>query len=136
MSKVEAIKVERTIKKPYSLVKGILFDLSNYINWWNTFNARVDIKTNTITFKPLPFVEVKLQQVDKGEDFIIFKYIEGPLAGYGTWRIRDIGNGNTNVSYTIFVRGKNKILNSIKNTTLFKWKHSKDIHNLLKALEK
>jgi hypothetical protein len=136
MSKTFSIRVEKIINKPYGELRKILFSPENYPHWWKRFYAKHDSETNAIVFRPFFFIRIKLELQEKGDDFITFRYAEGPFTGHGTWLLSNIDAEKTLVSYTVFLQSRNMISGLIKSTGFFKWKHKRDIKSLLNKIER
>lgn len=120
---------------PFNEVKAKVLNLEFYQYWWNSFDAVVNTSSKTMKFSPMPFVKIELELNYIDETKIEFFYIKGPFKGLGCWEIHPIDNNQTKVSYTINLQGF-WYSNFILKTVFFKWKHKKDIINLIKLLDK
>jgi hypothetical protein len=136
MSKVTTIKVEKVIDSGIEKVKAILLDLKSYPEWWKSYGLQYDEEEEAILFRPLLLIKITLNVVDRGDDFIKFNYSKGPFRGSGLWEFRELKTGETHISYTITISGCNGLIDFIKSTSIFKWKHENDIHKLMKLIEK
>src|SRR5688500_3526126 len=99
MNKTTTIKVEKVINVEITKVKGLLLDLNKYPGWWEQYLLKHDRIYDTISFKPISFLNLKLKFLEKGECFIKFRYIGGPLRGIGIWEFREVEDKKTYVSY-------------------------------------
>jgi ribosome-associated toxin RatA of RatAB toxin-antitoxin module len=131
MSKATTIKVEKVIDSGIEEVRAILLDLQNYPKWWKAYNLKYDSDHETVSFQPLPLIEITLQVIEKGDNFIKFNYSKGPFRGCGLWEFKELETGKTYISYTITISGCNWLIDLIKSTVIFKWKHEKDIYKLM-----
>jgi hypothetical protein len=136
MSRATTIKVEKVIDCGIENVKEILLDLKNCPKWWKSYNLHYDADQETVHFQPLFLIDITLHEMDKGDNFIQFNYVKGPFRGSGLWEFKETETGKTHISYTITISGCNCLIDFIKSTSIFKWKHEKDIHQLMKLIEK
>jgi ribosome-associated toxin RatA of RatAB toxin-antitoxin module len=134
MSKVTTIKVEKVIDSSIEKVKEILLDLKNYPKWWKAYKLKYDSDHETISFQPLMLIEITLHVLDKGDNFIKFNYRKGPFRGSGLWEFKELETGRTHISYTIAISGCNWLMDFIMSTSIFKWKHKKDIYRLMELI--
>jgi hypothetical protein len=136
MNKTTTIKVEKVIDVEIAKVKGLLLELSNYPGWWKKYLLKHDSVYDTVSFKPMSFINLKLKFLDKGERFIKFQYIEGPFHGTGIWEFRELEDKKTYISYTIAIYGRNKLIDWMISTRFFKWKHKNDIYKLISLINR
>ena len=131
------IIVSDIINTRINKVDNLLKNYSAYNEWWLIPTETLKDKENYFQFSPLPFVKIGLE-----EDFyqpnrmLRFKYIKGPFRGIGQWQLEKSENDSTKISYTIRIKPINSIFGLMAKTKLFKWKHSQDILNIMKKIEK
>ena len=128
------ITVVKLVDKPKKKVMNFILEISNFEKWWNNFNARYDKHNQIITFSPIPFLKFQLKLFKATENEIQFDYLKTPFKGVGIWNFTEQNNCQTIVSYSISIKGNNFIVNSFIKSKLFRWKHQRDILNLLKKL--
>ena len=130
------IKVSGLIQSKIDAVDDLLKNYSSYNDWWLIPTETIDGKEKYFQFTPLPFVKIGLE-----EDFyhanreLRFRYVKGPFRGTGIWELEKI-DGETQISYTIRLKPVNFLIGLMAKTPFFKWKHSQDIRNIIKEIEK
>jgi len=130
-----SLRIERIICKPHLEIKEEVLNFSFYEQSWKAFNIKIDKTTNTFTFRPFPRVKFQLKHLEIGNDYVVFDYLDGIYLGQGIWKIQDLGDNRTNVSYSISIKGRNRIINTLYNSKFFIWKHKRDINSLINTLK-
>jgi len=132
------ITVSELIEAELDEVFKVLLNIKDYKNWWLVPVEKIEGKKNMFKFSPLNFVEIVLI-----EDYHIknkelqFKYVKGPFRGTGKWELKKHPiKGLLSIKYTIKLKPINLLIGLLANTKLFRKKHSTDILNIIKNIEK
>jgi hypothetical protein len=128
------ILIEKEVKQPMNKLKCFMFDLHNYESWWNNYNTKFDRQNQLIKFKPIAFKTLGLKYRKILDNQIEFDYVFAPFKGSGTWNLKEVSTFETNVTYTISITSNNIIIRAFINSKIFKWKHNRDVLNLINKL--
>ena len=128
--------VEKIINMPYEKVKAKIFDFNFFEHWWKDYNIIFVKERSYFYFHPINFIKIKVELITIFDNKIELSYIGGIFRGIGIWEIIPIDENNTKISYSISLRGRNWLFGLILKTYFFRWKHSKDIINLINKITK
>ncbi len=130
------IVVSDIINARINVVDSLLKNYATYHEWWLIPTETIEDKEKYFQFSPLPFVKIGLEEDSyHPNNELVFRYVKGPFRGIGIWELEESAD-KTRLSYTIKLQAVNFIIGLMAKTIFFRWKHSQDILNIMKAIEK
>lgn len=108
-----------------------------YPEWWPIPVEPIAGDCPGIDITPLLFVQIRLVPAESpSETELQYRYMRGPFEGTGKWTIRELSQmpGLTEIQYTVRLEPTSRLAALISSTSLFRWKHTRDIKAIIDRL--